>query len=92
MFLKSASEIWKDLDERFGYASMTHVYSLEQQLAELVQGTKYVSDFFTAIKPLWDSIDEVDPLPFCTCNNCTCNLTKRIFDRHQAYAIHDEAE
>lgn len=32
---KSAREIWIELDERFGYTSMTQVYSLEQQLSEL---------------------------------------------------------
>lgn len=35
LFLKTAREIWTDLNERFGYTSMTQVYSLERQLSEL---------------------------------------------------------
>uniref|UniRef100_A0A803KXL5 Retrotransposon Copia-like N-terminal domain-containing protein n=1 Tax=Chenopodium quinoa TaxID=63459 RepID=A0A803KXL5_CHEQI len=83
MFLKSAEEIWTDLDERFGYASMAQIYSLEQKLVDISQGDKSVSEFFTDIKSVWDEIEEAHPLPYCTCNNCTCNLTKKIFQRQQ---------
>ncbi|KAL8155102.1 uncharacterized protein LOC141660675 [Apium graveolens] len=30
LFMQTAKEIWDDLEERFGYASMTQIYSLEQ--------------------------------------------------------------
>lgn len=30
LFFKTAREIWTDLEDIFGYASMTQVYSLEQ--------------------------------------------------------------
>lgn len=33
LFLKTAREIWKDLEDRFGYASITQIYSLEQKLS-----------------------------------------------------------
>ncbi|XP_021770436.1 uncharacterized protein LOC110734579 [Chenopodium quinoa] len=36
---------------------------------------------------VWDAIDEANPLPYCTCNNYTCNLTKKIFERHQAKMV-----
>ncbi|XP_074374804.1 uncharacterized protein LOC141715228 [Apium graveolens] len=35
LFLSTAREIWKDMENRFGYASMAQVYSLEQQLLEI---------------------------------------------------------
>lgn len=50
LFFKTAREIWLDLEYRFGYNSMTQIFSLEQQLADLNQGSKSVSDFFTEIK------------------------------------------
>ncbi|XP_074373569.1 uncharacterized protein LOC141713905 [Apium graveolens] len=56
LFLKTAREIWMDLEERFGFTSMTQVYSLEQQLSEIHQGTDNVSEFFTKIKTPWDAI------------------------------------
>ncbi|XP_074352798.1 uncharacterized protein LOC141691950 [Apium graveolens] len=37
LFLQTAKEIWSDFEERYGYASMTEVYSLEQRLSEIVQ-------------------------------------------------------
>ncbi|XP_074327310.1 uncharacterized protein LOC141665234 [Apium graveolens] len=69
MFLQTAREIWSDLEERYGYASMTEVYSLEQKLSKIVQ--------------VWDGISDANPLPVCTCKKCTCNLTQRIQDRQQ---------
>ncbi|CAO2824348.1 unnamed protein product [Amaranthus hypochondriacus] len=83
MFLRSAKDIWLDLKERFGYTSLAQIYALEQKLADIAQGTQSVSEFFTSIKSVWDAIDEAYPLPYCTCNKCTCNLTKKIFERHQ---------
>lgn len=82
MFLRSAKEIWSDLEERFGYTSLAQVYALEQKLADITQGNQSISEFFTSIKSIWDAIDEAYPLPYCTCNKCTCNLTKKIFERH----------
>ncbi|XP_021739726.1 uncharacterized protein LOC110706126 [Chenopodium quinoa] len=83
MFLKSAQEIWTDLEERFGYASMAQVYSLEQKLVDIKQGDNSISEFFTEIKSVWDAIEEAHPLPYGTCNNCTCNLTKKDFQRQK---------
>ncbi|XP_021774669.1 uncharacterized protein LOC110738581 [Chenopodium quinoa] len=79
IFLRSAREIWLDLKERYGFTSLAKIYSLEQRLADISQGNASVSEFFTSIKSIWDAIDEAHPLPYCTCNNCSCNLTKRIF-------------
>ncbi|XP_074337474.1 uncharacterized protein LOC141674667 [Apium graveolens] len=74
LFLKTAREIWIDLNERFGYTSMTQVYSLEQQSNKLHQGADKISEFFTKIKSLWDAMSDANPLPQCTCLKCTCNL------------------
>lgn len=57
---------------------MAQVYSLEQQLSNLNQGNKSVSDFFTEIKTVWDAMGDVNPLPCCICHKCTCNVTQRV--------------
>lgn len=82
-FLSTAREIWLGLEERYGYASNTQVYSLEQKLADITQGSQTVFEFFTAIKTLCDGITDSYPLPYCTCNQCTCNLSQKIQDRQQ---------
>lgn len=38
LFLTTAKAVCDDLDERFGYASMAQIYSIEQQLLEINQG------------------------------------------------------
>lgn len=83
LFLHTAEEIWNDLEERFGFASMTQVFALEQQLSEVSQGSSTVSAFYTQMKTIWDSVNDVNPLPHCTCNLCTCNLTQKIQQRQQ---------
>lgn len=87
LFFKTAQEIWSDLDDRFGYASMTQVYALEQQLSEMNQGSKSVSEFFTEIKTLWDAMSDASPLPHCTCNKCTCNVTQRVHQMQQDHRL-----
>lgn len=37
--------------------------------------------FFTKIKTLWDGLNDANPLPYCTCKNCTCNLSQRLVQR-----------
>lgn len=87
LFFKTAREIWLDLEDRFGYASMTQVFSLEQQLSDLHQGSKSVSEFFTEIKAVWDAISDVDPLPCCTCHKCTCNVSQKVNQLKQDHRL-----
>ncbi|XP_074337540.1 uncharacterized protein LOC141674737 [Apium graveolens] len=87
LFLRTVREIWEDLEARFGYASLAQVYSLEQQLLEVNQGSDSVSEFFTKIKTLWDGLNDADPLPHCTCKLCTCHLTQRIQQKQHEHRL-----
>lgn len=80
-------QIWVELEDRFGYSSLTLVYSLEQQLADLHQGSKSISDFFTEIKALWDAVNDVSPLQYCYCNKCTYNVNQRIHLAQQDHRL-----
>ncbi|XP_048498139.1 uncharacterized protein LOC125496661 [Beta vulgaris subsp. vulgaris] len=83
LFFETAADIWKDLEERFGYSSITQVCALEHKLAETTQGTASVFEFYTQLKTIWDEINDAHPLPHCTCHKCTCNLTQKIRTRDQ---------
>ena len=83
MSFSTASNIWQDLEERFAYSSHTKIYNLEKQLADVDQGNFNVLDFYTKFKVLWDDLNTIDPLPTCTCNNCTCNLTDTFLKQQQ---------
>lgn len=87
LFFNTAKEIWSDLEERFGFVSMAQVFSLEQQLTDLAQGSKSVSEFFTEIKALWDAMNDANPLPLCICQKCTCNVNQKIHQREQDHRL-----
>ncbi|XP_021859797.2 uncharacterized protein [Spinacia oleracea] len=78
MYFNTAREIWLDLEDRFEYVNGPQLFALEQQASEVTQGTQSISDFFTEIKSVWDKLSVANPLPSCTCNMCTCNLTQKI--------------
>lgn len=86
LFLKTARAIWRDLEERFGYASMPQISSLEQKLADLHQEQLSVSEFYTKLKTIWDSLNAY-PLPTCTCEKCSCKITGRIQKMQQEQRV-----
>ncbi|XP_021843590.1 uncharacterized protein [Spinacia oleracea] len=83
LYFNTAREIWVDLEERFGFVSGPQLYSLEQQAVAITQGGQNIAEFFTEIKSIWDKMSAANPLPSCTCNLCTCNLTQKIFKMQQ---------
>uniref|UniRef100_A0A803M681 Reverse transcriptase Ty1/copia-type domain-containing protein n=1 Tax=Chenopodium quinoa TaxID=63459 RepID=A0A803M681_CHEQI len=42
-----------------------------------------ISEYYNHLKKLWDELDNLCPLPSCTCNNCSCALTQKYFKIHQ---------
>ncbi|XP_010687129.1 uncharacterized protein LOC104901275 [Beta vulgaris subsp. vulgaris] len=64
-FCKTAKDLWKDLEERYGHTSATQQFTLEQSLSELHQEkNEPIYVFFTKIKAIWDEMDNIDPLPY----------------------------
>ena len=77
MYYSITSEIWKDLEDRFGQSSYSQLYALQEELAALTQTNgMLVAEYFTKAKSLWDEFDNLSPILTCTCKNCSCNLTK----------------
>lgn len=69
MHFKTASAIWADLGGRFGNPFSSQLYRLQEQLLNTVQEHGMsISEYFTKVKSLWDEIDDLRPLPICTCN------------------------
>ena len=83
MYFETAADIWKDLEDQFGYTSFAKLFSLEKQLGDINQGNSSVIEFYSKIKVLWDELNIVDPLVTCICQLCTCNVTKRAFQQQQ---------
>lgn len=51
MYNKFASDIWIDLEERFGVSTSAQVYSLLKELSTVSQeATMSITDYFTKVK------------------------------------------
>lgn len=88
MYYCTAAEIWKDLEDRFGQSSCSQLYGLHEDLNFLSQTSGMtIADYFTKAKSIWDELDNFSPLPTCTCDGCSCNLTKRVLKLQQEYRI-----
>ena len=88
MYYCTAAEIWKDLEDRFGQSSCSQLYGLHEDLATLSQSAGMtIADYFTKAKSLWDELDNFSPIPTCTCDGCSCNLTKRVLKMQQEHRI-----
>ncbi|XP_057453465.1 uncharacterized protein LOC130745298 [Lotus japonicus] len=76
-----ATDVWKELRERFAQADLFRISELQEEIFSLKQGDNSVSKFYTSMKTLWDELDILNPLPVCTCNpRCACGAIKNIED------------
>lgn len=84
---KTAREIWVELGERYGQSSNAQLFSLQEELNNLVQTpTMKIAEFFTKIKTLWDELDGLNPLPTCSCaaaDSCVCDIAKKCYKMQQ---------
>ena len=84
MYYSFARKIWTDLEERFGTTTSTQIYSLHEELSKLSQENNMsIAEYFTKVKSIWDEIDNLNPIPTCDYNGCTCGLTKRMLKLQQ---------
>lgn len=84
---KTAREIWIELRERYGQSSNAQLFSLQEELNNLVEiPNMKIAEFFTKIKTLWDELDGLNPYPTCTCqaaSSCVYDIAKKCFKMQQ---------
>lgn len=84
MYNKYASEIRTDLEERFGVSTSAQIYSLHEELSNISQEANMsITEYYTKVKLVWDEIGNLNPLPVCTCDGCSCGLTKKVLKLQQ---------
>lgn len=67
-------DVWEELKERFFKADSIRVSILRYAINNLKQGSKYVLDYFTKIKTLWEELNSQRPTPICIyIHPCTCD-------------------
>lgn len=67
MYMTEASEIWEELEERFGQSNCPQLFQLQKELSQISQGTSSITSYFTNIKRFWDEFQAVSEIPHCTC-------------------------
>ena len=74
VFLENAVDVWDELKERFSQGDFIRISELQCEIFGLKQETRSVSEFFTALKVLWEELEAYLPTPICACpHRCTCN-------------------
>jgi len=61
IFLECAIDIWNNLRKRFSQGNLLIIVELQEEIYGLSQGTHHVSEFYTALKTLWEELDNYRP-------------------------------
>ncbi|XP_074265296.1 uncharacterized protein LOC141587721 [Silene latifolia] len=84
-FITGECSIPEKTDKKFGQLNILELYDLKKTLSNLVQENLSLMEYYSKIRSIWEGIDNMDPMPSCTCgaimSNCSCNLLKRLLDR-----------
>ncbi|KAH0686391.1 hypothetical protein KY290_017977 [Solanum tuberosum] len=71
-----STDIWAELEDRFGQSSGPRLFQLQKELSDLVQGSSNIAGYYTKIKRLWNELDTLDTFSFCPCD-CTCGANEK---------------
>ena len=66
-YVEKASEIWKDLKERYSQNNEIRIHQLWQEITLIKQGNLTLSEYFTKLKGSWDELGACLQLPTCNC-------------------------
>ncbi|XP_071699908.1 uncharacterized protein [Rutidosis leptorrhynchoides] len=84
----TARDIWTDLQERFDKENAPRAYELRRAITMIHQEHQIVSSYYTKLRSIWDEIASVNPMPSCSCNKCTCELSTvigKVRDKERLY-------
>ncbi|GAU28547.1 hypothetical protein TSUD_268860 [Trifolium subterraneum] len=70
LWIDTASEIWKELKDRFYQGDVFRISDIQEEIYTLKQGDSTISTYYTKMKKLWQELDNFRPIPN---SNCTAN-------------------
>lgn len=86
IFIDHAIDVWKDLKDRFMRGDKIRVAQLQQEIANVKQGNRKVTEYFTELRGLWEELEQYRPMPNCTCPlPCSCVAMRNI----RSYKLED---
>jgi hypothetical protein len=75
--------MWEDIIKRFSQSNGPRIFQLQKAIAALSQNNQSISSYYTALKGLWDELNNYRPLPLCS-----CGTSHTVLDyQHQEYVF-----
>ncbi|XP_022031465.1 uncharacterized protein LOC110932439 [Helianthus annuus] len=65
LYVQTAEQLWKELNDRYGQANGAKHYQLQKSLCEISQGNTSIVAYFTKIKSIWDELGSLSTVPAC---------------------------
>jgi hypothetical protein len=80
----TAKDVWLDLEERFAQTNAPCIHQLWRTLCLMQkQSDVTVTEFYTQFKSILDELDELQPLP-----ECSCGTSKLLIQREEDRRVH----
>ncbi|XP_021991635.1 uncharacterized protein LOC110888418 [Helianthus annuus] len=76
LYVQTAAQLWKELNDRYGQANGAKYYQLHKSLCEISQGSSNIALYFSKIKSIWDEISSLSSISTCSCG-ASAELAKR---------------
>ncbi|GAU34265.1 hypothetical protein TSUD_365630 [Trifolium subterraneum] len=76
LWMNNASEIWKELRDRFYQGDVFRISHIQEEICTLKQGDSSISSYYTKLKKLWQELDDFRPIPICECDITCTAITK----------------
>nr|XP_016493486.1 PREDICTED: uncharacterized protein LOC107812830 [Nicotiana tabacum] len=67
MCLKTAKEVWKDINERFGHSNGSKYIKIQREINSTTQGSSDIASYFTKMRSLWDELNSSYVRLVCSC-------------------------
>ncbi|KAG7568260.1 Retrotransposon gag domain [Arabidopsis thaliana x Arabidopsis arenosa] len=77
VYFDDAHLLWLNLEGRFRQCNLSKIYTVQDQLDRLHQGSLDLSAYYTRLTTLWEELKNFEELPSCTCGKCTCGSNDR---------------
>ncbi|XP_072080886.1 uncharacterized protein [Arachis hypogaea] len=76
MWISNASDLWKDLKNRYSHGDVFRVGELKEEFYTIRQGDLTVTSYFAKLKSVWEELENLRTIPSCIAcvNGCNCGL------------------
>lgn len=79
VFIENAIDVWNDLKDRYMRGDRIRVAQLQQEIANLKQGNRKVTEYFIELRGLWEELEQYRPMPQCNCPiPCSCVAIRNV--------------